>query len=130
MTEPLEVVAAIIADRGSYLSCRRRAGLRAGGFWEFPGGKVEPGESPAEAIKREILEELNCRVKVIRELWRDDTVQDDQVIRLICMETELEGERPSESTDHDALRWVTPSELATLGWARPDLPAVARLSRR
>ncbi len=123
----LDVVAAVIIDQGRYLACRRRQGLSAEGLWEFPGGKIESGESPAEAIEREIREELSCEIEVLEELWRDDTEQGDRIIRLICMKATLRGDYPAGSSDHDEMRWVDSAELANLRWAKPDLPAVSRL---
>jgi 8-oxo-dGTP diphosphatase len=125
---PLEVVAAVVADGGRYLACRRRPERSAGGRWEFPGGKVEPGESPAEALVREIREELGVDVEPGAELCTDETAVGDRVIRLVCLRATLTGPRPTASTDHDLLAWIAPAELAALDWAAPDLPAVRLLA--
>ena len=124
----IEVVAAVIESDGLILACRRRPEKAAGGKWEFPGGKIEPGEAPSDALVREIREELDTSILVDGVLRRDDTRVGDNVIRLTCMRVQLIGPAPTRSADHDSLRWMAPSELATLDWAAPDLPAVAELT--
>lgn len=119
---PLEVVAAVIEDAGLFLACRRRAGKAAAGKWEFPGGKIEPGESAPQALVREIGEELGIRVT--GHLTTDDTAG----IRLVCLLAALDGGRPTTSTDHDALKWVRRERLAELEWADADRPAVRLLT--
>ncbi|MEV7610940.1 (deoxy)nucleoside triphosphate pyrophosphohydrolase [Microbacterium sp. NPDC089320] len=124
----IEVVAAVIEQDGRVLACRRRPEKAAGGKWEFPGGKVEQGETNAEALIREIREELGIPVEVTGLLRIDDTEVGSNVIRLICLRTRLRGEAPTTSLDHDELRWVPRGNLVALDWAAPDLPAVAELS--
>ncbi|MGV2900516.1 (deoxy)nucleoside triphosphate pyrophosphohydrolase [Microbacterium sp. AGC62] len=124
----IEVVAAVIERDGMILACRRRPEKAAGGKWEFPGGKVEPGEAPAEALIREIQEELQISIRVDGVFRTDDTAVGDNVIRLTCMRARVLGPAPTQSSDHDSLRWLPPSELAALDWAAPDLPAVAELA--
>lgn len=129
MSEPLHVVAAVIEDDGRILACRRRAGKADAGKWEFPGGKIERGETPAEALVREIREELAISIKVRGELTTDDTQVGERIIRLICLTATLASARPNASTDHDALVWAARDELPGFDWAAPDLPAVAALTR-
>ena len=114
----------MIEDEGLFLACRRHAGKAAAGRWEFPGGKIEPGESPADAVVREIREELGVGIRVTGHLTTDDTGP----IRLICLLAQLDGARPVSSTDHDALDWVPPERLGLLHWADADLPAVRLLT--
>ena len=128
MVDPLHVVAAVIEHDGRILACRRRAGKAEAGRWEFPGGKVEAGETPTEALVREIREELGVDIDVTGELTADETEVGDRVIRLTCLLATLRAQRPTTSTDHDAMRWATRRELAALDWAAPDLPAVRMLS--
>lgn len=120
---PLRVVAAVIVDGDRVLACRRAPGKDAAGRWEFPGGKVEAGETPEEALVREIREELGVPVRVGALLDRTVTGRVD----LACYRTALTGEAPTASMDHDALRWVERSRLAHLDWAEADLPAVRLL---
>lgn len=121
---PLRVVAAIVRDAGRVLVCRRKLEKAAGGKWEFPGGKIEDGESSEAALMREIREELGLAIIVGEELTTDDTTVGGRVIRLTCLHARLDGPRPVSSTDHDQLAWLLPAELESLDWAAPDLPAV------
>lgn len=124
----IEVVAAVIERDSEVLACRRRPEKAAGGKWEFPGGKLEPGETNEEALVREIHEELGVAINITSAFRTDDTIVGENVIRLICLFARLSGEAPTRSTDHDELRWVTRSELPDLDWAAPDLPAVSQLA--
>lgn len=129
MSDALHVVAAVIIDQGRVLACRRKPEKSAGGLWEFPGGKVEVGESVEEAVRREIAEELSVDIRVLGELTTDDTVVGERTIRLTCMRARLASDKPTTSSDHDRLEWVTATELLDIEWAAPDLPAVRLLAR-
>lgn len=124
----IDVVAAVIERDNEILACRRRPEKAAGGKWEFPGGKLEPGETNEEALVREIQEELGVSVEVTSIFRTDDTIVGENVIRLICLFARLTGDAPTRSADHDELRWVARPDLPDLDWAAPDLPAVAQLA--
>jgi 8-oxo-dGTP diphosphatase len=126
----LEVVAAVISDEGRYLACRRSPGRSAGGLWEFPGGKIESGETPEAALVREIREELGVAVRIDSHLTTDETVVGTRTIRLACFMCTLEGEQPVGSSDHDQLIWLDAATLTRLEWASPDIPAVHHLARQ
>lgn len=126
--QPLRVVAAVIVDDGLVLACRRAADKASAGLWEFPGGKVEPGETSQEAVVREIEEELGVDVTVGQELTTDATRVGERVIELACYHATLDGPRPAQSTDHDRMLWLEPSRLGELEWALPDLPAMRLLT--
>lgn len=126
----IRVVAGVFTSGDRVLACRRAPGKNAAGQWEFPGGKIEPGESREEALARELLEELNVAVTVGALIDRATTRVGALRIDLACYEVTALAEVPSTSSDHDELRWVTVPELAKLGWATPDLPTVNALERR
>jgi 8-oxo-dGTP diphosphatase len=127
VTQPIRVVAAVIISGNMALACRRSPAKSAAGKWEFPGGKVEPGESTEVALVREIREELNVEIEVGQLIDRTATVTAGGSIDLACYRATLIGDPPNRSTDHDMLRWMAISDLPQLEWAEPDLPTVARL---
>ena len=129
--QPLVVVAAVVRDGDRVLACRRAPGRDAAGRWEFPGGKVETGESPESALEREIGEELGVRIRVGKLLDRTVTVRSDgRAIDLACYDCRLDGPAPVASTDHDELRWLPVEQLVGLDWAEADVPAVTMLTAR
>ena len=118
------VVAAIIQDEaGNYLCCKRGDWKAAAGKWEFPGGKIENGENLEDALIREIKEELDTEITVLRQFDRSTTGEID-LVTFVC---DLAGAKPIQSTDHSELRWVPENELSKLDWAEPDLPALKRI---
>ena len=118
------VVAAIIQDSdGNYLCCKRGEWKQSPNKWEFPGGKPETGEDLQQALVREIKEELNVEIKVLRQFDRSTTGEID----LVCFVAELASEKPQFSTDHSEMRWVPEFELSKLDWAEPDMPALKRI---
>lgn len=118
------VVAAIIQNSaGEYLCCKRGDWKAAPNKWEFPGGKPEAEEPLEVALVREIKEELNTDIKVIRKF--DQSVTGE--IELATYVCELISDEPKFSTDHSELRWVKENELSKLDWAEPDLPALKRI---
>lgn len=125
----LLVVAGIIRRQstGEVFAARRRPERAAGGLWEFPGGKVEPGETPEVALARELREELGIDVTVRAFVDRSTTVQGGRTIELICYDVLLSGPDPAGSTDHDALVWLPVARLGELDWAPGDVPVVARM---
>ena len=122
------VVGAVIVHSGRLLAGRRVAPASLAGRWELPGGKVEPGETPADAVVRECAEELGVTVHVLRQLGDDVPVLDGWRMRLF--ETRLLEGEPQPRADHDALRWLGPDELNEVDWLpadRPLLPALREL---
>jgi 8-oxo-dGTP diphosphatase len=130
VVQPLVVVAAVVRDGGRILACRRGPGRDAAGRWEFPGGKVETGETPEAALQREITEELGVSIHVGELLDRSVTTVGDRAIDLACYACSPDGAVPVVSTDHDELRWVEPRDLEALDWADADRPAVRLLAER
>lgn len=127
MANPLRVVAAVIRHDDRVLACRRNRDRDAGGKWEFPGGKVEAGETDQEALARELEEELGLNTVSIGSLVsRSTTTENGQAIELSCYWVDT-LQPLTKSSDHDALRWCFISELASLDWANADQDAIAEL---
>lgn len=123
----IPVVCAVIEDgSGRVLVAQRPVHKHLGLKWEFPGGKVEPGEAPEAALIREIKEELGCDIVVIRALHRsihDYSTVAIEMLPYVCrLASASAAPHPHE---HVAVRWVTPAELAVLDLAPADLPVVA-----
>ncbi len=94
--------------------------------WEFPGGKVEPGENPAVAVVREIREELGCEVLLVRVLPPFTHDYKTVVIEMIPFVCSLAPDSPAPHPhEHVAIAWVKPSELLAYDLAAADLPVVA-----
>ncbi len=126
MTRSVHVVGAAIVRSGLILCARRSAEMALPGKWEFPGGKLEPGETPEEALRREILEELSVDVQVNKFVARGQhTYPQIEVILDIYVCHLVEGEPTAD--EHDELRWMAPKNLGELDWAAADLPAVAAI---
>jgi len=126
MTRMRIVVGAALLSGGRVLAARRSAPADLAGRWEFPGGKVEPGESPQQALERELHEELGVRARSGRRLPGRSLVRAD--LELQIWTAELLGGEPSPLQDHSELRWLAARELETVDWLPQDrfaLPAVA-----
>ncbi|MBB0967756.1 (deoxy)nucleoside triphosphate pyrophosphohydrolase [Dietzia aerolata] len=123
----IEVVAAVFYRDGKVLACRRAPGKSAAGKWEFPGGKIDDGETPERALIREIQEELGISVSVGSLVDRTVTTVGDLDIDLACYLV-TSALAPARSSDHDELRWLPVPSLSSIDWATPDLPAVAVLT--
>jgi 8-oxo-dGTP diphosphatase len=118
----LRVVAAALVDReGRVLIAQRPPGKWQAGRWEFPGGKVEPGEAEAEAVTRELAEELGVRVHAATWLaeFRHDYVDRSVAIGLWLV---LRHEGEPQGLDGQALQWVDVADLARCDLLEADLP--------
>ena len=121
----IEVVCGLIEDGGGrVLACRRPEGKHLGGLWEFPGGKVEPGESPAEALVRELREELGIETEVAGALTPVVWDYGRGPIRLIPFFCRIVSGEP-QPHEHDALEWVDTTTCDRLHWAAADGPILA-----
>ena len=128
MSDPIVVVGAVVVHEGLVLCARRGTGPLAG-LWEFPGGKVEPGEPARQALRREIAEELGCQIEVGREILTASHRYPFGTVRMTTYECSLREGTPTPS-EHEELRWLAPGELRSLDWAPVDLPTVGRLADR
>lgn len=125
----IDVVGAVIEnERGEVLCALRSERMSLPGYWEFPGGKIEPGEEPRETLRREIREELGCEIDV-GELVADATHAYPTVqVRLRTYRARLAGGQPAPA-EHEQLLWLPLSQLPTLNWAPADLPTLDVLLR-
>jgi 8-oxo-dGTP diphosphatase len=120
------IVAAVIVSGGRVLACERSAPPEVAGRWEFPGGKVEPGESDAEALARECAEELGVRVEVGARVGPDVPLAHGRAVLRVFEVTLLDGDEP-RALEHTAMRWLTADELDSVPWLPADEPIVAEL---
>lgn len=120
------VVAGLLFHAGRLLVARRRPGDHLGGCWEFPGGKLEPGETAVEALRRELREELGIDVAVgalFAEVAHD---YPDRGVHLQFFCCRLVAGEP-RTLGCDAIAWVTPMELSDFDFPPADLQLLARL---
>ncbi len=124
----IEVVAAIIHDaEGRIFATQRGYGEFKDG-WEFPGGKMEAGETPEEALRREIWEELETRIEVERLV---ETVEWDYPqfhLTMHCFLCRVESGR-LELKEHEAARWLEKEELGSVDWLPADLQIIDNIRR-
>ncbi|WP_413612238.1 (deoxy)nucleoside triphosphate pyrophosphohydrolase [Bdellovibrio sp. HCB-110] len=128
--EPVLVVAALIrryADAEKrILVVRRGPGQSGAGFWEFPGGKVERGESPEQALVREIDEELALSIRVGDLLGEADFAYPTKLIRLrVYWAESLQGS--IQLVEHDAFKWCLPEEIVVDELSEADRPFVEKI---
>ncbi|GAB3175072.1 8-oxo-dGTP diphosphatase [Micromonospora palomenae] len=119
------VGAAIIRD-GRVLACARSAPPEVAGMYEFPGGKVEPGESETAALARECAEELAVRVEIGDRVGRDVRMAHGRSVLKVYTARLLHDDQP-KALEHLAMRWLSAAELDTVTWLPADVPIVAAL---
>ena len=121
----LEVVGALLFDvEGRILACRRPPEDVWGGWWEFPGGKVDSGEQPADALAREIMEELGIEVaprSVVASIAHDYA---DRHVALDIWDCGVVDPRNISPTEHDEIRWLDRDSLGSVKWLPADEPLI------
>jgi 8-oxo-dGTP diphosphatase len=123
---PLRVVGAAIVHEGRCLVAQRGPTMSLSGKWEFPGGKVDPGEAPEIALVREIEEELGVQIAVGPLLGRGSAQVRSRVIELdVYAATITVG--TVTLREHAQVRWATTDELLGFDWAEADIPCVAQV---
>jgi 8-oxo-dGTP diphosphatase len=123
---PVIVGAAIIAD-GRLLACARAEPPELAGGWEFPGGKVEPGETETAALQRECVEELDVRIAVGERVGPDVALPQGRAILRVYAARLLDA-HPPRLIEHQELRWLAVDELDDVAWLPADAPIVAALA--
>jgi 8-oxo-dGTP diphosphatase len=125
LPSPRVIVAAAIIEGGRVLACQRSAPPEAAGKWEFPGGKVERGETDQQALARECVEELGIAVRVGGRVGPDVPLAHGRAVLRVYAAEVLDG--VPEALEHMALRWLTVDQLDSVPWLPADVPIVAEL---
>lgn len=120
------VVGAAILENGRILAAQRGPLMSGAGVWEFPGGKVESGESEEAALIRELGEELHLQIKPLYHLG--EVQRPERKMRLSVWICERTGGEPV-LTEHADVRWVGADELHSLDWSEPDRPFLPELKK-
>lgn len=122
----ITVVAAVVERDDRFLVTRRQRGVHLAGMWEFPGGKIDPGETHAEALTRELFEELDTGAQVGDLVFETTHDYGDMIVRLYFYTCALTGTpRPVLGQE---MRWVPRAELSGLGFPEADAELIKRLT--
>lgn len=120
----IKVAAAVIVSDGKILAAKRKNERLGGGFWEFPGGKLEPGETPKQACQREVAEELGDQCEVLEriEVSRHFTTPYGELeIDFFLTKLKTYNLKLVAASEY---RWLTPEQLASVTWLKPSEPVL------
>lgn len=120
------VMAAVVQREGRYMICRRGPGRRLEGVWEFPGGKLEAGETPEQGLARELREELKIETQVGRILDAQLESEFNEFLILYYLVRITEG--APALTEHSEIRYVLPGELMEYEFSTADAKVAAKLA--
>ena len=123
----IEVAAAIIINNGKIFACQRGYGEWKD-WWEFPGGKLESGETPEDALLREIREELSIEISIDRHLTTVDYDYPNFHLTMHCYLCYLKDDVQPHLLEHEAARWLCRSELEEVKWLPADVEVIKALS--
>ena len=123
---PKQVAAAVVIRAGRILLAQRRFDDRLGGYWEFPGGKIEPGESAEDCLVREFQEEFAMAIQPLHFLARSDHSYELGAVELYAYWARSLSE-PVELNAHEQYRWLLPEEIPLFHLAPADVPLIERI---
>ena len=123
----INVVCAVIVNKGRIFACQRGYGEWKD-WWEFPGGKIESGESPEEALQREIREELSIDISIDRHLTTVDYDYPDFHLTMHCYLCHLKDDIQPYLLEHEAARWLGKGELEEVKWLPADVEVIKALN--
>lgn len=129
MTKRIPVTGAVLLRDGLILAAQRGPDKALPGYWEFPGGKIEPNESPEESLARELAEELLCEATIGQHITTTAYEYSFGIVELSTFWCELIKGEP-QLTEHSEIRWVEPEALTDLHWAPADIPTVELIQER
>jgi 8-oxo-dGTP diphosphatase len=127
--QEIHVVGAAIRKENKILAAQRSSTMSSPLKWEFPGGKIERGESHSQALRREISEELGVGIAVRNYIASGFYEVGDKRINLHVYEAELSEGVPM-AREHSRLKWIEIPQIMKLDWAQPDIPACRELLKR
>lgn len=123
MSSEINVVGAVVVKEGMILCAQRGPGKALAGLWEFPGGKIEAGESGEQALLREVQEELRLEISVGRQITTTRHEYEFAIVNLTTFYCSVSSGEP-QPVEHLAISWLKPQDLLDLEWAPADIPAV------
>ena len=128
MKKDIYVVGAVIVENGEILCAQRGTTKSLPLKWEFPGGKIEDGESPQEALLREINEEMQCRIEIGEQIEYTVYEYEFGIVHLTTFFCKLIEGNPV-LTEHVSIKWLPSNKLNSLDWAPADVPTIEKLSK-
>lgn len=129
MKKRIPVTGAVLFRDGLILAAQRGPDKTLPDYWEFPGGKIEAGETPEQSLSRELAEELLCEASVGKHITTTAYEYSFGIVELSTYWCKLISGEP-QLTEHIELRWLKPSELDTVKWAPADIPTVELIRER
>ena len=122
----IDVTAAVIEREGRFLIAKRKPGKHMEHKWEFPGGKIEPLETPGQCLLRELKEEFGIETEIGDFMTESIFEYDDRIVRLLGYDVKyISGD--FELNDHSEIKWVFPHEFDQYDFAPADLPIIQKI---